>query len=65
MNTEEPKEEEQPIGETYSTVCDHLWNEDESDPNSDLMSVRCLKCWAGASVSKSTQIIAGKLVSHG
>lgn len=62
---EETKEEEQPIGETYSTVCNpHLWIEDaEQDPNSDLTSVRCAKCWSGASINPSeVNIVDGKLV---
>ncbi len=35
----------------HSTACDHEWGYTESDPNSDLVSLACSKCWQGASVN--------------
>lgn len=36
--------------EVANTVCDHEWAEGESDPNSNMRSEVCKKCWAGRSI---------------
>lgn len=41
------------VGPTYTTECDHTWEYAESDPNSNLVSLACKKCWQGASIDPS------------
>ena len=39
------------VKETRTTVCDHFYCEDAiQDPNTELMSVMCVKCWHGCMI---------------
>jgi hypothetical protein len=47
----------------HTTACEHYWVEDmDQDPFSNLVSVRCTKCWGGCMINpKITSINEGKL----
>lgn len=50
-------------GTEHTTACDHEWGYTESDPNSNLVSVRCSKCPQGASIDPDeTEVFNGRLV---
>lgn len=38
---------------THTTSCTHEWAKADSDPNSDMESYQCTKCWSG--MNKSIQ----------
>lgn len=48
---------------TYTTACDHYWVLADSDPNSNLVSVRCTNCPAGSNIdSDHLTLKDGKMV---
>jgi hypothetical protein len=47
-----------------NTICEHFYCEDEKqDPNSELLSVRCIKCPSGCNIDpKLFKVLDGKIV---
>ena len=57
LNEPQPKIE-------HTTACEHYWVVDvQQDPNTELVSVRCTKCWGGCMINDQTEVINGLLVT--
>lgn len=49
--------------EHKGTNCDHYYGYAPSDPNSNLVSIQCTRCWHGVSIDgESFEIKDGKIV---